>query len=225
MKIRNVTVIVTVVWMNLFIHPSSEARLFTARLMGHEEENWAQTQPVDSTASMLPADAAGELSFESATRLVELANHYRDRGQYAHAEVILKDLLAMRQRARRVGNPEIAGYMSALADVYFSKQDYARAEPLYLQSLAISEKSLGLQHRDVAGSLRKLADLYVEQARYQEAQPLYARALAILEPIAVPEDPELTAVRARYTALLTPSERSAVKVRESDTSTDRRQTQ
>jgi len=93
---------------------------------------------------------------------------------------------------------------------------------IYIQSLAIREKSLGLHHRDVATGLTKLADLYREQGRYQEAQSLYARALEILAQVARPEDPDVTAVRASYTALLAASGRSVVKVREPDKNTDRR---
>jgi tetratricopeptide (TPR) repeat protein len=114
----------------------------------------------------------------------------------------------MRQRVLGADNPEIAGYLTKLADIYWAEKDYARTEPLFLQSLAIREKSLGLHHRDVATSLKKLADLYQEQGRYQEAQPLYARALAILEEVLRPDDPEITAVRASYTALLEASARS-----------------
>ncbi|HWX77368.1 MAG TPA: tetratricopeptide repeat protein, partial [Candidatus Acidoferrales bacterium] len=138
---------------------------------------------------------------------------------YSYAEAIFKDLAAMRQSVIGAENPEIAGYLTNLADVYRAKKDYARAEQLYIQSLAIREKSLGLHHRDVATSLRKLADLYREQDRHQEALPLYARALAILEEVVRPEDSDLAAVRASYTALLAAPARSVVQVREPDMNT------
>jgi tetratricopeptide (TPR) repeat protein len=212
-------ILMTAFLLTVFVFPpTADARLFTARLMAEDQQTLTWAQPADSTDSMVSADKDDELSSESAARLAELADLYRSRGLYFNAEVIVKDLVAMRQRVLGADNPEIAGYLTNLADIYCAKKDYARAEPLYLQSLAIREKSLGLHHRDVATNLKNLADLYLEQGRYQEAQPLYARALAILEEVLRPDHPDVTAVRASYAALLAASARSVVKVREPDIS-------
>jgi tetratricopeptide (TPR) repeat protein len=219
MKIGDLLLVGAVLFMDFSFQPPAEARLFTARLMATDEETLAQAQSRDSTDSILPPDMDDRLTFESAARLAELADNYRKRGLYSYAEVIFKDLAAMRQSVIGADNPEIAGYFTNLAEIYCAKKDYARAEQLYIQSLAIREKSLGLHHRDVATSLRKLADLYRAQDRYQEALPLYARALAILEEVVRPEDSDLAAVRASYTALLAASARSVVQVREPDMNT------
>jgi tetratricopeptide (TPR) repeat protein len=219
MKTRDLLLVGAVLLTDFSFRPTAEARLFTARLMATDEETLAQAQSRDSTGSILPPDMDDQLTFESAARLAELADNYRNRGLYSYAEVIFKDLAAMRQSVLGADNPEIAGYLTNLADIYCAKKDYARAEQPYIQSLAIREKSLGLHHRDVATSLRKLADLYREQDRHQEALPLYARALAILEEVVRPEDSDLAAVRASYTALLAASARSVVKVREPDMNT------
>lgn len=201
---------------------TADARLFSARLMAEDEETLPQAQPSDSTNSNASSDRDDELSLESAASLSKLADSYCRRGLYSYAEVIIKDLVAMRQRTLGVDNPEIAGYLNNLADIYRAKQDYAKAEPLYLRSLAIREKSLGPNHLEVATSLRSLADFYREQNRYQEAQPLYARALAILEKVLGPDHPDVAAVRASYASLLAVPPRSLVKVREPDMSTGRR---
>jgi purine nucleoside permease len=47
---------------------------------------------------------------------------------------------------------------------------------------------------------------------------LYARALAILEQVLRPDHPEITAVRASYTALFAAWARSVVNMREPDMS-------
>ena len=198
---------------------TADARLFTARLMAGDEETLTQVQPGDSTDLNVPADKDDELSFESAARLAELANLYRRRGLYSHAEVIVKDLVAMRQRVLGADDPEIAGYLANLADIYRATKDYARAEPLYLRSLAIREKSIGPDHPDVAVSLRSLADFYREQNRYQEAQPLYERALAILEKILRPDHPDIAAVRASYKSVLPAPARHLAQVRDPDIQT------
>ena len=218
MKTRDLVLIGGILLTNFLFRPTAEARLFTARLMATDEETLAQAQSRE-TDSILPPDMDGQLTFESAARLAELADNYRKRGLYSYAEVIFKDLAAMRQSVIGADNPEIAGYLTNLADIYCAKKDYAGAEQLYIQTLDIREKSLGLRHRDVATSLRKLADLYRAQDRYQEALPLYARALAILEEVVRPEDSDLAAVRASYTALLAASARSVVKVREPEMNT------
>ena len=219
MKTRDLVLIGGILLTNFLFRPTAEARLFTARLMATDEETLAQAQSSESTDSIRPPDMDDQLTSESAARLAELADNYRNRGLYSYAEVIFKDLAAMRQSVIGADNPEIAGYFTNLAEIYCAKKDYARAEQLYIQSLAIREKSLGLHHRDVATSLRKLADLYRAQDRYQEALPLYARALAILEEVVRPEDSDLAAVRASYTALVAASARSVVKVREPDMNT------
>jgi len=218
MKTRALVLMTAFLSAVLVFSPTADARLFTARLMGEDQQTLTPAQPADSTDSIVAVDQDDELSSESATRLAELADLYRRRGLYSNAEIIVKDLVAMRQRVLGADNPEIAGYLTKLADIYCAEKDYARAEPLFLQSLAIREKSLGLHHRDVATSVKKLADLYREQGRYQEAQPLYARALAILEEVLRPDHPEITAVRASYTALFAAWARSVVKMREPDTS-------
>lgn len=213
-------VLMTALLSNVFLlPPTADARLFTARLMAEDQQTLTQAQPADSTDSIVSTDKDDELSSESAARLAELADLYRRRGLYSKAEVIIKDLVAMRQGVVGDDNPEIAGYLTNLAGIYCAKKDYARAEPLYLQSLTIREKSLGLHHRDVATSLKNLADLYREQGRDQEAQPLYARALTILEEVLRPDHPDVAAVRASYTALLAAPPQSVVKVREPDIGT------
>jgi tetratricopeptide (TPR) repeat protein len=203
--------------LTIYLPPqSADARLFAARLMAGDEETTPPTQSGEAADSNVLADNDDELNFESAARLAELADLYRTRGLYSYAEVIVKDLVAMRQRVLGADDLEIAGYLANLADIYCAEQEYARAEPLYLRSLAIREKSLGPNHLKVATSLRSLGDFYREQNRHQESLPLYERALAILEKVLGPEHPDVAAVRASYESILAAQTRRLARIREPD---------
>ncbi len=214
MKTRAVFLLISFILTVSLLSQTADARLFSARLMAGDEETFPTGQVGDSPDASVLADKDEELGFESAARLSKVADLYRRRGLYSYAEVIVKDLVEMRQRMVGSDDPEIAGYLNNLADIYRGKRDYAKAEPLYLRSLAMREKSLGLHHPDVGATLGNLADLYREQNRFQEAQPLYERALAILEKVLGLDHPDVAALRARYTSFLAASAQSLVKVRE-----------
>jgi tetratricopeptide (TPR) repeat protein len=107
-------------------------------------------------------DEANELN----NRVIELYNA----GRYSDAIPILRQLLAIREKALGRDHLDVATLLSDLAGLYSLQARYADAEPLYQRSLAIRETGLGRDHPDVAMSLNNLvAALYSAQGHYADA--------------------------------------------------------
>ena len=129
-----------------------------------------------------------------ATTLNNLAEIYRNQGNYAEAELVLQRSLAINEKALGPDHPDVATSLNNLAELYRNQGRYADAEPLYKRSLAIREKALGPDHPDVAMALNNLAVLYEDQGRYADAEPLYKRSLAIREKALGPDHPDVATV-------------------------------
>ena len=124
-----------------------------------------------------------------ANSLDKLAVLYYNQGQYAQAEPLYKQALAIREKARGPEHPDVAISLNNVAGLYRTQGQYAQAQPLYKLALAIQEKDLGPEHPAVATSLNNVALLYCNQGQYAQAEPLYKRALAIQEKDLGPEHP------------------------------------
>ena len=120
-----------------------------------------------------------------------LAALYKSLGDYAKAEPLYKQSLAIREKALGPEHPDVALGLNNLAGLYKSLGDYAKAEPLYKRFLAIVEKAYGPEHPHVATSLNTLAGLYKPLGDYAKAEPLYKRSLAIREKALGPEHPHV----------------------------------
>jgi tetratricopeptide (TPR) repeat protein len=100
-----------------------------------------------------------------------LALLYADQGQYAKAEPLYKQALAIREKALDPEDPKVATSLNNLAGVYHNQGQYAKAEPLCRRALVIREKTLGPQHPRVATSLCCLAALYHNQGQTPRPNP------------------------------------------------------
>ena len=103
----------------------------------------------------------------------------RDMGDYARAEPLLREALAISKKALGADHPDYATSLNNLASLYRAMGDYARAEPMYREALAIRKKALGADHPDYARSLNNLALLYKAMGDHARAEPMYREALAI----------------------------------------------
>ncbi len=124
-----------------------------------------------------------------ARNLNNLAELYREMGNYSQAEPFYQRALAISEKVLGKEHPSVAVSLNNLAELYKAQGNYSQAEPLYGRSLAIKEKVLGKEHPSVAVSLNNLAELYNAQGNYSQAEPLYGRSLAILEKVLGPEHP------------------------------------
>jgi CHAT domain-containing protein/Tfp pilus assembly protein PilF len=138
-------------------------------------------------------DLAGPEHSETAAILNDLAQAYREMGQYAQAEPPYQRCLAIYESRLGPDNPGVATIVGNLAELYRLMGRYAEAEPLYQRSLKIYESQLGPDHFNVATGLHNLALLYHELAQYDQAEPLYQRSLKIYESKLGPDHPYVAA--------------------------------
>jgi tetratricopeptide (TPR) repeat protein len=116
-------------------------------------------------------------------------SYFLGRGAYSQAAPLLRDALAMREKALGPEHPHTALSLNNLANLLAAQGDIAGARPLYERALAIYEKALGPEHPETATSLNNLASLLRDQGDIAGARPLYERALAISEKTLGPEHP------------------------------------
>ena len=165
------------------VHWTAVALAASVLLMGHT--NQIVGQPTSATVIAQIADLA------EAERLIEEAYELYQQRKYLEAISLVKQALAIQEKALEREHPDVATSLNALAFLQHAAGNYADAETLYKQSLAIRKKSLGLDHPDVADSLNNLAMSYRIQGRYGEAEPLFQNALAIREKILEPNHPDI----------------------------------
>jgi tetratricopeptide (TPR) repeat protein len=122
--------------------------------------------------------------------------YFLGRGAYSQAEPLLRDALAMGEKALGPEHPFTATSLNNLAFLLQNQGDFAGARPLHERALAIYEKALGPEHPDTAMSLGNLGGLLCEEGDIVGARPLLERALAIREKALGPEHPNTN--RARY---------------------------
>jgi len=117
-------------------------------------------------------DDAGHLLNEGASFL-------RMRADYAAAEAMHKQSLALAESAPESGDEEIAIRLNNLALVYWDQFRYDEAEPLLARSLEVAEQAHDRDDVDLALPLNNLAWLYVRMERPEAAAPLIDRAIAV----------------------------------------------
>jgi hypothetical protein len=102
---------------------------------------------------------------------------HTERGDYASAEAMYREVLRIQESVLGPDNVEVARALTTFAEVLYRQARYRDAEPLCRRVLAIRERSLGDADPDVAYSLNNLAEVYRATSRYVAADPLYRRAL------------------------------------------------
>ena len=91
-------------------------------------------------------------------------------GDYAKAEPLFKEALAIREKVLGPRHPLTAQCLNNLAALYQTMGDYAEAEPLYKKALETRQEILGPQHPDTALSLNSLAHLELDLGHTLEAE-------------------------------------------------------
>lgn len=145
-----------------------------------QPETWGQCQRCLSHAQMSATHIEEyKLNFPEAARLLnQAANYLSTHAQYAQAEPLLKQAMAIRQSILEPAHPDIAFTLNDIGMLYLTQGKYQQAEPLLQQALDIRQKVLKLEHPAIAQSLNNLAELYRVQGKYTQAEPLYLQALS-----------------------------------------------
>src|SRR5664280_640789 len=139
---------------------------------------------------------------DDATVLNNTAMSLKEAGDYPGAEPLLRQALAIRERALGPDHPDVAVSLNNVAALLYAKGEYAGAELLFRRALAIDEKALGPDHPDVARDLNNLSLLLEAKGDYAEAEPLLRRALAIGEKALGPNHPRTRQVKLSLNHLL-----------------------
>ena len=119
---------------------------------------------------------------------------YYDNSDYARAEQLLRESMAMKRKLLGDKHPEIATSLSNIADVLHNKGDLAGAEKDYLQSLAMYRELLGNEHPYVARTLNNLAFVYYDKGDIRAALQTERESLAIYEKDFPGDNPEVARV-------------------------------
>jgi len=110
------------------------------------------------TLLIQPISHAQEDELKRASRLNLQVEQLREKGKYAEAVPLAKEVMVIYEEALGPDHPNVAMSLSNLALLYDERGQYEQSEPLYKRSLAIREKTLGPNHPDVATSLNNLAE-------------------------------------------------------------------
>lgn len=112
---------------------------------------------------------------------------HTDLGLFAEARPLLAEALALRERLRGSGHPEVAetlGHLGALAQLS-GKGD---AVPLFRRALAIREEHSGPESPEVADLLNDLGTALAAHGRFAAAEATLRRSLALHERLWGPRD-------------------------------------
>lgn len=122
-----------------------------------------------------------------------LGDIHTDLGLFEEARPLLEEALAIRERLRGGGHPEVAEtlvHLGALAQLS-GKGD---AVPLFQKALAIREAHHGFEHPDVASLLNDLGMTLAAHGRFDEAEKTLERSLALHERLWGNRDPRVARV-------------------------------
>jgi len=109
--------------------------------------------------------------------LYNLAELYREKGQYDQAEPRFVEACSILEQAEGLEHPDVATSLNYLAQLLQATNRISEAEPMMRRALAIDEKSYGQDHPNVARDLNNLARLLKDTNRLSAAEPLMRRHL------------------------------------------------
>ncbi len=148
------------------------------------ERIWRQALDIEKRLS---PDASSDI--EVWNEEMWLAISLMEHGDYAEAEDLLTEAVAISQKIRTPGYHKVPQSLQRLAGLYLLERRYPEAERMFTASLWAAEQ-LDQNGAAVAIALTDLVDFYKLEGRYSEAEPLYKRLLQVrsraLVPISAP---------------------------------------
>jgi len=145
-------------------------------------------------ALALVENSKGKNTQEYSSLLSNLSAVYLEEGQFAKAEPLIRETLAIEEAILQPDDPQLAKARSVLADVLVKRRKYAEADRLVVQSMDFFEsrpdcrRDLGIAKNNL-GMVRRL------QKQNQESRLLFEEALAIVESDTGPGHPLLARIQ------------------------------
>ena len=106
---------------------------------------------------------------------------YRDKGEYAKAEPLLKQVLDFREKNPGGRGSEYSRSLHSLAVLYRRQGEFTRAQPLLEKAVDVRKKTVGERHPLYARSVAELAQMYWSQGDLAKARPLLETALRVID--------------------------------------------
>lgn len=111
--------------------------------------------------------------------LNNLALLYKDAGEYAKAEPLYLEALALSKDLFGEKHRDYATDLDNLAALYHDMGNYAKAEELYRRAMTLREQVHGQKHDRYATSLNNLGTLYQDLGQFAKAEGCLRQALEI----------------------------------------------
>jgi serine/threonine-protein kinase len=175
----------------------------TARTLGMlawavRERSPTEAIPIMQRAVSMQRSLWGATPYpDYAAALNDLGLMYRDHGDYAQSESLLRESLAMDRRLLGDKHPELAVDLNNLGLVLWRKGDLAAAESTFRQALAMDRELLGDIHPDVATALDNLALVLNDKGDVRGALDAETRALDTYRKIFPGDNPDVARVMNR----------------------------
>ena len=126
-----------------------------------------------------------------AKQLMKQAAQYKTQGNYAQAEVLYKQALAIRERILGPRHSQIVSSLIGLSKLYTLQNKNVQAEPLLERAIAMGEQVLKPDAPNLGTAINDLALIYLKQGNYSQAEPLYQRSLSIFKKRLGPKHPHV----------------------------------
>ena len=122
-----------------------------------------------------------------------LGGIYRQLGQLARADTLLRAALDRRRAILPADHPDVARSQVALAALRADEARYAEAEELAREALALSRRTLPPDHPEVVRATTALGHLLEERGRYDDAIALFQQGIEA-QPASASASPELASL-------------------------------
>ena len=118
---------------------------------------------------------------QASVRLGKLAALLKERGEYAAAEPLFRNALAITQENLGLAHPDTATAVNNLAIILYDRGDLNAAELLFREALEITESALGPDHIMTGARSGNLAAVLYQQGSLDAAEPLFRKAVEVAE--------------------------------------------
>ncbi|HXP59167.1 MAG TPA: serine/threonine-protein kinase, partial [Dongiaceae bacterium] len=108
-----------------------------------------------------------------------LGNVYMELGEYARADAMIRQALALRKSVFGKKHPRVADSLHDLGALLRNQGRPVEAEALFRQALAMRRELLGNERPEVASSLDALGVALWGQGKFPEAEEIHRQALAL----------------------------------------------
>jgi tetratricopeptide (TPR) repeat protein len=146
----------------------------------YDVRTWPVAVPLTPHARAAALHAAArDIPKPTSYLLNQVALLYKTKAQYAAAEPLHRQALAIAEAALGKEHPAVATCLNNLAQLLQDTNRLSEAEAIFRRALAIDEAAFGKDHPIFASALNNLAWLLQDTNRLAEAEPLMRRVVAI----------------------------------------------